>query len=179
MTTRTAWALLAALATTVPAARAAASPELSGGATGGYGLSLGDAGGGLHLGLRGDLLFLRERNRSGALGPYVELLTVGFERGLAGGGLTALVPGFETLAILPSAGFFGAAGDGGGVGAAAQVFVGLRGHNFHSLYTMQNGLFVEGRSTFADGRPQELLFGARVDLGVLALPFLLVWGAAH
>src|SRR5579884_149284 len=45
-----------------------------------------------HLGARGDVLFLRERGRDMAVGPYVDVATAGFGDVDVGGGAEWLLP---------------------------------------------------------------------------------------
>lgn len=159
---------------------AAADPQISGGVTGGYGLHrLNDGAESVgHLGLRADALFLRKRNTDGALGPYVEGLTVAFSDLQFGGGLSAQVPGLSTLAVVGSAGPFARTSALGlRAGLSGSLFFGLRPFNFHGSYGMANGLFVQGRLGVGETRQAEVLFGAQIDLQIFALPFLLVWGS--
>jgi hypothetical protein len=137
-----------------------------------------------HMGLRGDLLLLRDRNGQGALGPYVEVLTRTFETFEAGGGLSVLVPLSDALPLILSAGPFvrgflprGSALGGWNGGVVGHAFIGSRSHNFHSVYGWQIGGFVDVRVGI--GAPQQLdvLGGLQIDLEILGLPFLLLWNA--
>jgi hypothetical protein len=159
---------------------ARADTQISAGLTGGYAQhDLRDGGGSAgHLGLRADVLWLREKNTHGALGPYVEGLTVAFSDVQLGGGLSALVPGMSSLAVVGSAGAFARSSElGWRPGTSATLFFGLRPFNFHARYGMANGLFVQGRMGLGATRQADLLFGAQLDLEILSLPFLLLWGA--
>jgi hypothetical protein len=125
--------------------------------------------------VRADLLLLRTRNRDGAIGPYVEGVSVALSDFEVGGGVSALVPGLDTLAIVGSAGAY--ARTAGDFGWSTTLFLGLRGYNFHGAYAMANGLFVQSRLGLGANRQGDLLFGAQVDAEILALPFVLVWNA--
>lgn len=167
-------------ATTLAAPSARADPQLSLGVTTGYGARnlRDDVRGAAHLGGRGSLLLLRSRNRDFGIGPYVEGLTVAFSDLQVGGGVELLLPGFDAPAFVFSAGpFVRHANASWSPGAAASLFVGFREHNFHGIYGMANGLFVQGRLGFDDSRQAEILGGVQLDLALFALPFLLVWGS--
>src|SRR5262245_37390352 len=57
-----------------------------------------------HLGLRGDVLFFRQKNSDFGLGPYAELMTHGFDQVQFGGGGSPLLPVLDTLPIVLSGG---------------------------------------------------------------------------
>jgi hypothetical protein len=166
------------------ASLARADPQLS------TGLTVGAAGKGsrsqlwsstdLSLGLRGELLLGRNRDAAWGLGPYVEVLTTsGFSDIQAGGGATLLVPIHAYLPLLVSAGGYVGHQNRWGwePGIAGELFWGSHGHNYHSLYALSGGVFAGGRYALGDSREVTLLVGARIDLELLALPFLLAWGA--
>ncbi len=176
------------------AAPARAEPQASVGLTAGAAVEnlAGPTGpgGSLHLGGRADLLFLREGNRTMALGPYLDLATAGFRDLDAGGGLEWLVPLGENVALVPSAGAFARNGAGWSwaPGGEATVFLGSRSYNFHAPYGLASGVFLQARwlpgtgaaAAGSNGTRLDGVVGVQLDLELLALPVLWVWGAiAH
>jgi hypothetical protein len=171
----------------VGAARsAAASPQLS------TTLVVGAAGNGdrSHLwtttdfagGLRGELLLGRSRDVDFGIGPYVETLTTtGFSDVQLGGGATLLVPIHPYLPLTLSLG--GYAGHNGAFGwqpgLAGELFWGSHGYNYESTYALSGGIFTGVRYGLGDSRDVAVLVGARVDLEILALPFILVFNAVR
>jgi hypothetical protein len=161
-------------------APAAADPQASVGAT--AGLALQDLVGprsllpAFHLGVRGDLLLLRSSPRQMAVGPYVDLATEAFESVDLGGGLSWLVPAFEDLPIVLSAGGFTRSGQGRSwaAGVAGDLFAGSRSYNFHSAYGMALGFFAQTLYVPEPPAALDVIFGVRVDGEILALPLLLV-----
>lgn len=179
-------AVLALVALAITGARTAhADPQTSLGLTAGYAArDLDDhARGAVTLGVRGDVLFLRTRNRDMAIGPYVEALTLAFHDVQLGGGVSWLLPGLDEPAIVLSTGAFArdTSALGWKPGVSGGVFVGFREHNFSSAYGMANGLFVQGRLGLGDASPRqaEVLGGVQIDVALFTLPFLLAWGAIH
>lgn len=173
-------AVALALVSTSVAPGAHAEPQLSFGVTTGYGARhlRDDVRGAAHLGARGSLLLARSRNRDLGIGPYVEGLTVAFADVQLGGGVEVLLPGFDSPAFVLSAGpFVRHANASWSPGAAGTLFMGFREHNFHGVYGMANGLFVQGRLGFGDSRQAEVLGGVQLDLALFTLPFLLLWGS--
>ncbi|MEO7112305.1 MAG: hypothetical protein ABI183_17800 [Polyangiaceae bacterium] len=164
-----------------------AAPQVSVGATGGFALTnLRDGSGprpAFHLGVRGDLLFLRSREKDMAVGPYVEALTERFNSTDFGAGLEWLLPAIPAFPFVVSAGGFvhDAPGFGGyQPGVAATLFFGPRSYNFFSTYGLANGIFVQARYGLGDAKETDVLFGVQVDLAVLALPWILTYEAvAH
>ncbi len=162
---------------------ASADPNVSVAATVGGGLSnVGRAGGPaplFHLGIRGDLLLLRNRDADMAVGPYVDFATAGFSTAEVGGGLEWLVPVTEHVPLILSAGAFGRAASGFGFqpGAEATLFFGSRSLNFNSLYGLGAGVFLQGRAGFGNSKQADAILGAQLDLAILALPFELAFNA--
>lgn len=132
-----------------------------------------------HLGLHGDVLFLRNRNSDMAIGPYVEASTYGFATAELGGGVSWLVPVSSSLPFIFSAGTFARNehADGWEPGAAATIFFGSRSYNFHSTYGLMAGLFLQGRVGLANSRQADLLLGAHIDLSLLAWPWVYAFQA--
>lgn len=164
-----------------------ADPQTSVGLTVGDGITnLRDGSGprnAFHMGIRGDLLFLRSRENQMAIGPYVEVLTERFNSLDAGGGLEWLLPAFPSFPFVLSAGPFVRNAEGYGgyqPGVAAALFFGPRSYNFDSVYGLANGLYVQTRYGLGDAKQADLLFGIQVDFAVLALPWILTYEAiAH
>lgn len=131
-----------------------------------------------HMGLRGDLLLLRDRNGQAAIGPYVEVLTRTFETFEAGGGAEVLVPFSESVPLVLSAGpFVRGSRVGWEGGVAGHAFLGSRSHNFHAVYGWQLGGFVDVRVGAGPGRQVDVLWGVQIDTLILALPFVLLVNA--
>jgi hypothetical protein len=131
-------------------------------------------------GLRAELLFGRQRDADFGLGPYFEALTTtGFSDVQLGGGAAALLPIHAYLPLTLSAGAYLGKGAlyGWEPGLAGELFWGSHGYNYHSLYAMSIGLFVGGRYGLGDSRETSVLVGARIDLEILALPFVFAWEA--
>lgn len=162
--------------------RAAAAPQANVGMTlggGVTGLRGGEHGGLFHLGGRADVLFLRERGRDMAIGPYVDIVSASFETLELGGGVEWLIPVRDDLPLILSAGAFErrAPGFAWEPGVATTLFFGSRSYNFHSWYNLGLGLFVQGRYGLGDAKQGELIFGAQIDLALLVYPFIFVYQA--
>jgi hypothetical protein len=160
----------------------AARPQITVGATAGAaGVGLGRVWSetDFQLGLHGDVLFGRAGPRDFGAGPYVELLTIGFEEVQFGGGASLLLPLTESFPLVLSAGGFLRAGDPPGVapGLAGQLFWGSRSYNFDSDYGLAAGVVAEVRHSFGAAQENAVVIGAQVDLAMLALPFLFLGNA--
>ncbi len=130
------------------------------------------------LGLRSDVLFFRKRDRDFAFGPYVETLSVAFETFEVGGGASLLIPITEHVPLVVSVGAHARGYDGGWEpGLEAMLWLGSRSYNFHSLYGLAVGGFVEGRYGLGDGRQADILGGVQLDLELFVLPFVLLYNA--
>lgn len=172
----------AALVVLAASARAAhASPQASVGVIPGVAVrDLRDgASGAFALGMRGDVLFLRERGRDMAVGPYVESLTVAFDTIETGGGIEWLLPVRDELPFVVSAGLFErhAPNLGWQPGVATGVFFGSRSYNFHSWYGLATGLFVQGRYGLGDSRQADVIIGLQLDLALVVAPFIFAYEA--
>jgi hypothetical protein len=131
-----------------------------------------------HLGGRADALFLRDRAERMAVGPYAELLTVGLGSMEVGGGAEWLVPAWDTAFVFSAGGFAKSSRRGWEPGVAAGIFWGSRSFNYHSVYALGVGLFVQGRTTAGTGvDDNSVLAGVHVDLEYLALPWMLAYQA--
>lgn len=163
---------------------AGAEPQLT------TGLTLGVAGHGnraslwsstrLEAGLRGELLFGRDKDTAFGVGPYVEALTTAsFSDGQVGGGAAVLVPVHPYLPIVLSAGAYAGHRSpfGWEPGLAGELFWGTHGYNYHSLYALSAGIFAGGRYALGDSKEVILLGGGRLDLELIAIPFIFLWSA--
>jgi hypothetical protein len=130
-----------------------------------------------HLGGRFDMLLVRERAEALALGPYVDVATAGFETIEAGGGAELLVPAWDTSVLVSAGPLARSSRFGVEPGVEASVFWGARSYNYHSLYSLGLGVFLQGRFGFGDGRQGDLILGAQIDLEYFALPFILAYEA--
>ncbi len=137
--------------------------------------------GAFHLGARADVLFLRQRDREMAVGPYVDFVSEGFGTAEVGAGGEWLVPVWSTVPFVFSAGGVArkARGYAWEPGVAAGVFLGSRSYNFHSAYQLAGGLFLQGRYGFGDARQADLIAGLQVDLTLLAYPFVFLYQAVR
>jgi hypothetical protein len=166
--------------------RAAAEPQLTAGVT------VGVAGHGergslwsstrLQTGLRGELLFGRDKDASLGIGPYVETLTTAsFSDVQFGGGAAVLLPVHAYLPIVVSAGAYVGHRSPWGwePGLAGELFWGTHGYNYHSLYGLSAGIFAGGRYALGDSRQVTILAGGRLDLELIAIPFIFLWSAVR
>lgn len=159
----------------------AAAPQFGTGLTTGAALTDMRASNGprlaYHLGGRFDVLLLRDRAGTMALGPYVDVATAGFDTFESGGGLEWLVPAGDTALLFSGGGFARTSRFGWEPGLAGTVFWGSRSFNYHAPYSLGLGLFVQGRYGLGDGRQADALLGVQIDLEYLALPFLFAYEA--
>jgi hypothetical protein len=132
-----------------------------------------------HLGVRADLLFLRERDRDMAIGPYVEVGTEAFQSLAIGGGAEWLLPVTESFPLILSAGAAARGVDGAGwePGLSAGAFFGSRGYNFHSWYGLTGGVFVLARRSLGATRDTDLIAGLELDLSLFAYPAIFLYNA--
>jgi len=164
--------------------RAAADPQLT------TTLTVGVAGHGdrtslwsstkLAAGVRGELLFGRDKDASFGVGPYVEALTTAsFSDVQLGGGAAVLVPIHPYLPIVLSAGGYASRRDPWGwePGLAGELFWGSHGYNYHSLYALSAGMFAGARYALGNSKEVTLLAGGRLDLEIIAIPFIFLWSA--
>lgn len=153
---------------------------LAGGGVRGAG---GGEEGAFRLGLRGDVLFFRTRNRDVAVGPYLEGSLTNLRHGALGGGLSVLLPLGEDWPLVASLGplAYRPAGGPWRQGIGGQLFFGRRSYNHAAAYSLTGGLFVDGR-VFAEGGAgspsgHEVVGGFQLDMAFLALPVLLLVNA--
>ena len=134
----------------------------------------------LAAGLRGELLFGRDKDAAAGLGPYIEALTTAsFSDLQVGGGAAVLLPVHAYLPVVLSAGAYAGHRDPWGwkPGLAMELFWGTHGYNYHSLYALSAGLFAGGRCALDDSKEVTLLAGGRLDLELIAIPFMFLWSA--
>jgi len=169
----------------VAAHTASAAPQITAGATVGV-AGNGDRdelwrSAGLSLGLRGELLLLRDGPRSIGLGPYVEALTTtAFSDGQLGAGVSALLPVWSELPIVVSMGAYERrAADSFDPGLAGAIFIGSRSYNYHGWYAMGAGLLLCVRGGLREPHDSSLIAALDIDLELLALPFLMLLGSAR
>ncbi len=135
--------------------------------------------GGFAMGLRGDVVLLRNKEQTFGVGPYFDVTTQRFQTLEAGGGVSFLVPVIASVPIVLSGGALARSSENGVEPAlSGRLFFGPRGYNFHSNYAMANGIFVDVRYGIAGSRQADVLIGARIDFEVLTLPFLYLFGTA-
>ena len=167
------------LAPVVVARRAEAEPQgnasltIGGAAVGDHGRFWGHAA--FHLGLRGDVMFLRGKAGDFALGPYVEVGTLAFSEVQLGGGISALLPVTNTFPLVASVGAFGRYGnDGFGPepGVSGALFWGTRSFNYTANYVMAAGLLVGFRQSLGESKESALLIAAQLDLAAMGLPIV-------
>lgn len=183
---RTATGLLVGGAIALGVGEAQADPQAS------VGLTLGAAGVGLdrkiwtgtdfHFGLHGDVLFGRSTPRDFGVGPYLEVLTHGFDEIQFGGGLSTLFPVLDPFPIVASVGAYARNGDdafGLEPGLSGQLFFGSRSYNFHANYVMSAGLMAQLRYGLGASRETSIVVGAQIDLAILGLPLVFLVNAAR
>ncbi len=132
-------------------------------------------GGEFHVGLRSDVMFLRDSDDHFGLGPYVELGTFAFDEFQFGGGANVLFPIHPHLPLVASVGAFGRVGDDGyGLepGLAGSLFWGSRSFNFHANYVMTGGLLLGFRQSLGDSRETAFVIGVQLDLAFMGIPLV-------
>jgi hypothetical protein len=129
-------------------------------------------------GLRGDVLFGRNRNTDFGLGPYAQLATSGFEDVRTSGGLSGLVPwdGFLPL-VLSAGGYARRDDDTWAPGLEGWLFIGSRSYNFHSSYGIAAGLVVGYQRDLTDRGDNAIVIAAQLDGLLLSLPFIFGYSA--
>jgi hypothetical protein len=130
------------------------------------------------LGLQGEVLFLRESPSDFGLGPYVQARTDWFQSGEYGGGLVALLPVGNTFPFWIGGGGFGRRTMGDwSPGVNGFVAWGARDFNYSSNYAMAFGLVLDVRRHYGDLPATDVVLAARIDLEVLALPWIFLTSA--
>lgn len=183
---RLAFRMVCALGVIGFATTAGAAPQIGGGLASGGALTDMRASNGprlaSHLGGRFDVLLFRDRPNRHAFGPYVDVVTAGFDTLEGGGGLEWLIPAWDTALILSSGAFVRTSRFGVEPGAAGTLFWGSRSFNYHSIYSVGLGLFAQGRYGLAgdgagSGRQADVIFGLQIDLEYVAMPALFIYEA--
>jgi hypothetical protein len=128
-----------------------------------------------HLGGRFDVLLLRERAGTMAVGPYVDVATAAFDTFETGGGVEWLIPIGDTALIASAGGVGRTSGFGWEPALCGTVFWGSRSFNYHSSYSLGLGLFAQGRYGLGGREQADAILGVQIDLAYLALPFLLAY----
>jgi hypothetical protein len=130
------------------------------------------------LGVRADVLFGRARGTDMALGPYVELATLGFGNVDGGAGLAWLLPVRDDLPLVLSAGPFlrDEYGHSWSAGMETTLFFGSRSYNFHSWYGLAAGVFAQTLWVPTASGEADFVLGTRIDGELLVLPWLLLAG---
>lgn len=130
-----------------------------------------------HLGAHADLLLGRSKPTDLALGPFVELGTLGFNDFQFAGGASGLLPVFETFPLVVSLGAYGRATGTYGVepGLVGQLFWGSRSYNYHSIYGMSAGLVGQLRFGLGSAEDTAIMLGAQLDLAAMSLPFIYLY----
>ena len=176
-------AVAVSIAVLAGATPARATPQFGARLTTGAALTDMRAGNGprlaYHLGGRFDVLLLRERAGTMALGPYVDVATAAFDTFESGGGLSWLVPTGDAALVVSAGAFARSSRFGWEPGVAGTLFWGSRSFNYHSAYSLGVGLFLQGRYGMGDGRQADAILGVQVDLEYLALPFLFAYEAVR
>ncbi len=178
------WAVFAAVV--LAGASASADPQANvgltiGGAARGYDRELFEEPA-FHLGMRGDVLWLRNAASDFGVGPYAELFTHAFDELQVGHGVSLLVPVVDTFPLIFSAGAYGRIGEddfGFEPGIATAVFFGTRGHNFSSHYDIAAGLLVQGRIGLGSSEEVSMIIAAHLDAAFLGMPVVYALDAAR
>ncbi|MFZ5895923.1 MAG: hypothetical protein ACOY0T_33010 [Myxococcota bacterium] len=122
-----------------------------------------------------DLILLRERTSDFGFGPYASVGTTAFSDLRLSLGARALFPIIEDFPLVASAG--GVLRDGREPGVEASLFWGPRSFNFHGSYNLAGGVVLSGTHLFDGPRSNVLALGVQLDGFILAVPWLLLWGA--
>jgi hypothetical protein len=130
-----------------------------------------------HLGAHGDVLFGRSAPNDFALGPFIELGTLGFNDFQFAGGASGLLPVLETFPLVLSVGGYGRITGTYGLepGVVGQIFWGSRSFNYHSAYGMSAGLVGQLRYGFGPSDETAIIIAAQLDLAAMSLPFIYLY----
>ncbi len=132
-----------------------------------------------HNGLRGDVMFLRERNSDFGLGPYLDFTTAGFDDVKLGGGGSLHIPVHPFVPIVLSGGGYARHSKpfGWEPGIAGWLFIGSRSYNFHSSYIIASGLLVGLQRGFGDSDETAVIIAIQLDAVLASLPFVIGYEA--
>lgn len=124
-------------------------------------------------GLRGHLLFGRERDRDLGLGPYARLTNLWGGGNALGTGASALLPLSATYPFVLSLGaVVESHREARNAGFEAWLFWGPSSYNFHSSYSMASGLLAGLWRTWGERNATTLALAAQLDLVWLSIPFI-------
>jgi hypothetical protein len=168
------------LAAALVAADARAEPQVSAVLTTGAGdVQLGERRVvAFELGARADVLFLRTRDGTMGVGPFVGVGTEAFNSLSFEGGIDWLVPVLPDLPFVLSAGAFDRRDEGASQrGVLGELQWGAHPYSFEGHYDMAFGLFLEARYALDPTREADVIGGVAIDLSVLGYPFLLAYQA--
>jgi len=130
------------------------------------------------LGARADVLFLRTRDGTMGVGPFVGVGTEAFNSLSFEGGIDWLVPVLPDLPFVLSAGAFDRRDEGASQrGVLGELQWGAHPYSFEGHYDMAFGLFLEARYALDPTREADVIGGVAIDLSVLGYPFLLAYQA--
>jgi len=173
------WTQAATLGTALTiAATATADPQ------GTVGITVGAAGRGygddyfsepaIELGARGDILFGRSGPSDFGVGPYVEVVTLGFDELQLGGGASLLWPIIDSAPLVTSVGPYLRAEGLWGVepGIASSIFWGSRSYNYSAGYVIALGVIAEARFGLGSSRESSFVLGLQLDTAFLASPLI-------
>lgn len=127
--------------------------------------------------LYADVLFGRKRSTDWGIGPHVEAATAGFSDVRLGGGATVQIPLTEHLGTTLAVSGLAMEGNGWSPGIGSTFFIGSRNFNFHSHYGLAAGLVLGMQRRFGVQAETTWIAAAQIDLQLLAMPFLLLYGA--
>jgi|LNFM01.1.fsa_nt_gb hypothetical protein len=128
------------------------------------------------LAWRADMLFGRTTPRAFGIGPAIAARIDHFADVTPSLGASLLLPITEAfpLVLTPS---FALRWDGTSLapGASGRLFWGIRSHNYHGVYALSFGLWVEARHFFGVQNSTDIAAGIDVDLQLLAVPFVALY----
>lgn len=132
-----------------------------------------------HLGARGDVIFLRERNSDFGLGPYLDVTTASFDDVKLGGGGSLHIPVHPFVPLVLSGGGYARHSDrfGWEPGLAGWLFIGSRSYNFHSSYIIASGLLVGLQRGLGDSDETAIIVAIQLDAVLTAIPFMMGYEA--
>jgi hypothetical protein len=125
----------------------------------------------LYGAVRADLLLGRRGSDDFGYGPFVDVGTLAFSELRTGGGGSALLPVWHGYPLVLSVGAYARhASARWEPGLASWVFVGARGHNYHSSYSPALGVSIGYQQGLGETREHAAILAAHLDGMLLALP---------
>lgn len=173
-------ALLSILSLAAPS-RALATPQVTSAVSVGGGARDRAPGGWVgvfSLALRADVLFGPATPYAARVGPFVSVRSDAFDDLVPAAGVSVQLPVSATFPLVASAGV------GLDVTTASpnavvlgRLWWGTRSYNYHAVYGIAAGLWVEARRFVGEPSRTDVIVGIDVDLEVFALPvaFLVGW----